>query len=70
MTKSIPFQCVQTPTGVVLPEVFTGEKNWIDHFDSVAAVKNWDEEAKLKLQSSMIGHHVSDARVASTEEHC
>ena len=36
---------------VVLPEVFTGEKNWedwIDHFDSVAAVNNWDEEAKLK----------------------
>ena len=36
---------------LVLPEVFTGEKNWeewIDHFDSVAAVNGWDEGAKLK----------------------
>ena len=36
---------------VVLPDVFTGEKNWdewIDHFDSVAAVNGWEAAAKLQ----------------------
>ena len=35
----------------VLPEVYSGEKSWddwIDHFDSVATVCGWDDEAKLK----------------------
>ena len=36
---------------LVLPDLFTGEKNWdkwIDHFDSIAVVNSWDGEAKLK----------------------
>ena len=36
---------------LVLPDVFTGGKNWdewMDHFDSVAAVNGWDGEEKLK----------------------
>jgi len=36
---------------LVLPEIFTGEKNWdewADHFDSVATVNEWDDETKLK----------------------
>ena len=35
----------------VLPEIYTGEKNWdewIDHFESVATVCGWDDAAKLK----------------------
>ena len=36
---------------LVLPETFTGEKSWeewSDHFESVAAVNDWDAAAKLK----------------------
>lgn len=39
------------PKPPVLPEVYTGEKNWdewIDHFESVATVCGWDDAAKLK----------------------
>lgn len=35
----------------VLPEIYTGDKSWdewIDHFDSVATVCEWDDAAKLK----------------------
>ena len=35
----------------VLPELYTGEKSWIewmDHFESIAAVCEWNDEAKLK----------------------
>ena len=35
----------------VLPELYTGDKSWddwIDHFDSVATVNEWDNAAKLK----------------------
>ena len=37
---------------VVLPHVFTGENSWdkwIDHFDSVATVNGWEDDA-AKLQ--------------------
>ena len=36
---------------LVLPEIFTGEKNWdewADHFHSVATVNELDDETKLK----------------------
>ena len=43
----------------VLPEIYTGEKSWdewIDNFDSVATVCQWDDEAKLKwFQVQLIG---------------
>ena len=35
---------------VVLPELYTGLGNysqWIDHFENVAAVNDWNDEAKL-----------------------
>ena len=35
----------------VLPEIYTREKSWdewIDHFDSVTTVCEWDDQAKLK----------------------
>ena len=35
----------------VLPEIYNREKSWdewIDHFNSVASVCEWDNEAKLK----------------------
>ena len=35
---------------VVLPELYSGEGNWsdwIDHFESVAAVNQWDDQAKI-----------------------
>ena len=40
-----------TQKPVVLPNVFPGEKNWdewIDHFDSVAAVNGREAAAKLQ----------------------
>ena len=44
-----------TQKSVVFPEVLTEEKNWINHFDSVAAINNWGEEVKLKWQHSCGG---------------
>ena len=35
---------------VVLPELFTGEGDfveWLDHFENVAAINSWDAERKL-----------------------
>ncbi len=35
---------------VVLPEPYAGEgdySEWFDHFENVAAVNTWNEEAKL-----------------------
>ena len=37
---------------VAIPEVFTGNgerwSDWVDHFDSVADVNEWDADAKKK----------------------
>ena len=38
---------------MALPEIFTGDgkqslSDWLDHFDGVAAVNEWDAEAKKK----------------------
>ena len=55
---------VQKP--LVLPDVFTGDKNWeewIDHFDSVATVNGWDDAAKLQwLRVRMTGRAATTFR--------
>ena len=46
---------------VAIPEVFIGDgkqswSDWVDHFDSVADVYEWDEEAKKKwIRARLIG---------------
>ena len=42
---------MSTSKPTMLPELYSGDKSWddwIDHFDSVATVCEWDEAAKLK----------------------
>lgn len=55
----------------VLPEIYTGEKNWdewIDHFESVAAVCGWDEAAKLQwLRVRLTGRASSAFRRLSAD---
>ena len=55
----------------VLPEIFTGEKNWdewIDHFERVATLCEWDDAAKLKwMHVRLTGQAGSVFRRLSTE---
>ena len=50
----------------VLLEVYSGESSWdewIDHFDSMAAVCEWDDPTKLKwLKVRLVGRAITIVR--------
>ena len=47
---------------LVIPDLFSGDKSWdewIDHFESVADVCNWDDATKLKWLRVRLGGRAS-----------
>lgn len=59
---------------VALPEIFTGEGNqswtdWVDHFESVAEVNEWDGTAKKKwIRARLIGRAATALRRLSEDD--
>jgi hypothetical protein len=50
-SRTVPKDSRRNARPLVLPETFSGEADlaeWIDHFESVAAVNEWDDTGKLQ----------------------
>jgi hypothetical protein len=49
--RAVPQEARRNARPLIFPETFSGEGDlaeWIDHFESVAAVNEWDDTGKLQ----------------------